>query len=256
MAAHRGDGPGLRTRALQAATSRRRSRPAVRPFFAEVAAHHSHVGVGDGEVERDVRGVVPLDQAAVIEFRGGGPMPADQSVCMATPASTRLRPPTGPRGTIPGGAASCPKHQTHAAKAASKVSRPTWRSSGWSRSYARQPVVGDAAVEDSRGERDVAGNSAGTPAGRNASCMQRLRHAGSSRRRLPSSSARIMLHVNRQTPTEAAAAGWHMHQQERLEADQPDPAGATIDAIARLVSCLLAHGRQPRIRPTGRRCCS
>ena len=48
-------------------------------LVGKVAAHFAHVGVGDRELQRNARGGVPLDQAAIVEVRGGRADAADQS---------------------------------------------------------------------------------------------------------------------------------------------------------------------------------
>ena len=50
-----------------------------RILVGEIARHLAHVGMGDGELERDARRGMPLDQAAIVEIGGGGPDAADQA---------------------------------------------------------------------------------------------------------------------------------------------------------------------------------
>ena len=48
-------------------------------LLAQVAAHLPHIGMGDGELERDGRSGMPLDQATIIEVGRGRADAADQS---------------------------------------------------------------------------------------------------------------------------------------------------------------------------------
>ena len=114
-------------------------------LVVEVAAHFADVGVGDRELQRNAGGHVPLDQAAIVEVGGGRADAADESDMHGS--DCRLWRPVRQRmGRAPQAAALTSRKDTrrrcvssHSTrrtqrKLSSSVSRPTVRSSGWSRS--------------------------------------------------------------------------------------------------------------------------
>ncbi|MEA2811303.1 MAG: hypothetical protein QOJ17_5444 [Rhodospirillaceae bacterium] len=146
MAAHGGDGGGLGTGRLHPLHQPREDVGlSAGILVGKVAAHFLHVGVGDRKLQRNAGGCVPLDQAAIVEVGCGRADAADESDMHGS--DCRLSPPGRQRMChAPQADARTSRNDTrrrcvssHSTrrtqrKLCSSVSRPTSRSSGWSRS--------------------------------------------------------------------------------------------------------------------------